>query len=248
VSEPDDGDRFFALEGAFNLRDLGGYRTGDGRRVRLGRLWRADGPERLTAGDRELLRALEIATVIDLRAEGEFPGSAWPTTDGGRMVPVSVLVRDPLAQRVPVESHADFGRSYVDQLERGIAPFVSVLETMAERCDRPVLFHCSAGKDRTGIVAALVLHLLGVPDDVIVGYYALSQAPHERRMHRARTDPQPGDLDYDSFPAVYTGAHPETMASFLAEARRRHGDLDAVLERGGMRPEAMQRLRDELLV
>jgi hypothetical protein len=191
---------------------------------------------------------LEIATVIDLRAEGEFPGSAWPTTSDGQTFALSVLVRDPLAQRVPVETHADFGRSYVDQLERGIEPFVGVLATMAARCDRPVLFHCSAGKDRTGIVAALVLHLLGVPDDEIVDDYALSHAPHEQRMHRARTDPGPGDLDYDSFPAVYTGAHPETMASFLTEVRRRHGDLDALLERGGLRPEAMQRLRDELLV
>jgi protein-tyrosine phosphatase len=191
---------------------------------------------------------LEIATVIDLRAEGEFPGSAWPVGDGGRMVPVAVLVRDPLAQRAPVVTHADFGRAYVDQLERGLDPFVSVLETMAERCDRPILFHCSAGKDRTGIVAALVLHLLGVPDDVIVADYALSHEPHERRMHRARTDPRPGDLDYSSFPAVYTGAHPETMAAFLGEARRRHDDLDALLERGGLRPASMQRLRDELLV
>jgi protein-tyrosine phosphatase len=248
VSEPPGAGRFFALEGAFNLRDLGGYRTADGRTVRLGRLWRADGPERLTDGDRQLLRALEIGTVIDLRAEGEFPGSAWPVGEGGRLVPVSVLVRDPLAQRAPVETHADFGRSYVDQLERGIEPFVSVLETMAERCDRPVLFHCSAGKDRTGIVAALVLHLLGVPDDEIVDDYALSHAPHEQRMHRATTDPQPGDLDYSSFPSVYTGAHPETMAAFLTEARRRHGDLDALLEQGGLRPASMQRLRDELLV
>jgi protein-tyrosine phosphatase len=241
-------DRFFALEGAFNLRDLGGYLTGDGRTVRLGRLWRADGPERLTDGDRRLLATLDIGTVIDLRAEGEFPGSAWPTSADGRMVPVSVLVRDPLAQRAPVETHADFGRSYVDQLERGLEPFVSVLETMAERCDRPILFHCSAGKDRTGIVAALVLHLLGVPDDTIVADYALSHEPHERRMQRARTDPQPGDLDYSSFPAVYTGAHPETMAAFLAEARRRHDDLDGLLARGGLRPAAVERLRSELLV
>jgi protein-tyrosine phosphatase len=248
VTRHDETDRFIALEGAFNLRDLGGYRTGDGRTVRLGRLWRADGPERLTDGDRKLLEALEIATVIDLRADGEFPGSAWPTGVGGQVVPVSVLVRDPAARRTPVATHVDFGVAYVDQLERGIGPFVTVLETMAERCDRPVLFHCSAGKDRTGIVAALVLHLLGVPDDVIVADYALSHEPHERRMARARTDPRPGDLDYDSFPAVYTGAHPDTMASFLAEARRRHGDLDVLLAAGGLGQATVERLRGELLV
>ena len=241
-------DRFFALEGAFNLRDLGGYPTTDGRTVRLGRLWRADGPERLTDGDRDLLAQLEIGTVIDLRAEGEFPGSAWPTGVGGRVVPVSVLVRDPQAQRIPVETHADFGRSYVDQLERGMGPFVTVLETIAERGDRPVLFHCSAGKDRTGIVAALVLHLLGVDDEVIVADYALSQQPHERRMARARTDPQPGDLDYGSFPAIYTGARPETMAAFLDEARRRHTDIEALLVAGGLSPTAIERLRALLLV
>ena len=240
-------DRFFALEGAFNLRDLGGDRTVDGRTVRLGRLWRADGPERLTEGDRALLAALEIATVIDLRADGEFAGSAWPTGVGGRMFHISVLRRDPQLEGVPVEDHAQLGVRYVDQLDRALPRFVEVLETMAQRIERPVLFHCSAGKDRTGIVAALVLELLGVPDDAIVADYARSHRPHEQRMARARTNPRPGDLDYDAFPDVYKGARPETMAAFLAELRRRHGDGPSLLASGGLRPAAVDRLRSELL-
>jgi protein-tyrosine phosphatase len=241
-------DRFFALEGAFNLRDLGGDRTADGRAVRLGRLWRADGPERLTDGDRALLETLEIATVIDLRADGEFAGSAWPTGAGGAMFHISVLERDPQLERVPVEDHAQLGVRYVDQLERALPRFVTVIETMAERIHRPVLFHCSAGKDRTGVVAALVLELLGVPDDAIVADYARSHEPHVRRMTRARTDPRSGDLDYDAFPDVYKGAHPEAMAAYLAELRRRHGGGPALLlDRGGLSAGAVARLRSELL-
>jgi hypothetical protein len=86
-----------------------------------------------------------------------------------------------------------------------------------------------------------------VADELIVADYALSHEPHERRMQRARTDPGPGDLDYDSFPAIYTGARPETMAAFLDEARRRHGDLADLLAAGGLRAGSVERLRAHLL-
>lgn len=241
-------ERAIALEGAFNLRDLGGYRTVEGATVRWRRVFRADGPERLTDRDRALLTALDVGTVIDLRNGGEGGPGAWPLANGGEYhrLPLFDIVPDegPLE---PVVTAQDLGMRYLYRLETAAPQFSRALALIADRQNRPALFHCAAGKDRTGILAAALLQILGVDDATIIDDYALTDAAHRRKINIVMANPQPFDVDYDSFPAILKGADPEVMASLLHYAAERHGSVAQFLTTAGLPPSVIVTLREGLL-
>jgi len=173
-------ERAIALSGSFNFRDLGGYETTDGRRVKWRRLFRADGLSRLTTADLDVLGHVCLATVL-------------------------------------VEHDA-----------------------------YPAVFHCSAGKDRTGILAAIVLGLLGVPDDVIVADYTLSAAAMERMIAYFRAEKPDRAEALESYAPALVAAAPETMASFIDAIETNHGGFVGLVTELGV-PDAADRLRDLLL-
>ena len=163
----------------FNFRDLGGYPTDDGRSVRWGRLFRADDLSRLGDDDRERFAALGIRTVVDLRRPNEVDEDGRiPAFDGVSYQHVH------LEHRLwPPQEFADTGErvAYVvdryrelrDEATEGLG---EALRLIADPDAAPLVFHCIAGKDRTGVVSALTLSLLGVPDQVIAEDYELSEA------------------------------------------------------------------------
>jgi len=239
-------DRFVSLDGAFNLRDLGGYRTATGATVRWRRLFRADGPERLTDRDRAVVAGLGIATVVDLRTSEESSVGDWPSIGTVHRHSVFDLMPD-IEGLPPLQDAADMGRRYLFRLEAGAARFVDAIETIADGIDQPALFHCAAGKDRTGILAALILDLLGVDEETIVSDYALSHAPMQRRIATAKADPRPDDHDYDAFPTLAKSAHAETMRALLDACAERYGSISAIVIDRGLTAETTDRLRDALL-
>lgn len=175
--------RHIPLEGNLNLRDLGGYQSGDGRRVRTGCLFRSDELHRLTDADLEVLRDLGIRVVVDLRNEQEravrpsrLPHgvdvrertSPW---SGGDLRTTEELI---VAGELPVRDDDIFAGIYVDLLERLTPELRAILELAVDAPTRPLLFHCAAGKDRTGIAAAVLLGVLGVTDDAILDDYELT--------------------------------------------------------------------------
>ena len=175
-------ERLPPLEGAFNLRDLGGYATADGRHVRRGMLYRSGTMALLTEADERHLTELGIATVCDLRRPGER--AAQPTrwcepagvhywsrdyseTSGVLSEVIHHNEPTPTAMRAAMlqlyrEIPADHAPSYRVMFERLLGGHV------------PLLFNCAAGKDRTGVAAALILHILGVPHATIVEDYLLT--------------------------------------------------------------------------
>ena len=181
------GAQRLALEGAYNFRDLGGIRTADGKSVRWGQVFRSDALTRLTSADYKRLNAIGISLVCDLRTheERKRDGTEWqdgspvfvlaPVSENEKGVSLSGDLIDRLrAGNMTVdEGETLFERFYDRMVFDSASKFGAVLRAI-DTTDRPGMFHCSSGRDRTGITAALLLHILGVPDATIVSDYLLS--------------------------------------------------------------------------
>jgi protein-tyrosine phosphatase len=204
------------LEGCLNLRDLGGCRAADGRQVRAGCLFRSDELCALTTDDLKVIASLGIRVVFDLRNDLERsrrpnrlpPGievleRTSPGSGEGRKTEEAIAAGD-----VPDRDDVYMTSVYVDMLTR-LAPELRILvERAAAALERPLLFHCAAGKDRTGVAAALLLGLLGVPDETILDDYELTtaySAPHRLAALR---------------PVLIEHQVPEERVRPLLEARR----------------------------
>jgi protein-tyrosine phosphatase len=173
------------LEGNLNLRDLGGYASALGGEVRTGCLFRSDELHALTDSDLDVIAALGVRVVFDLRNDAERrlkPSRLW---DGAEVheretpshEPTSAgrtLADDIVSGWVGEADDDQFSGVYIDLLTRLAPELRRIVELAADAVDRPLLFHCAAGKDRTGIAAAVLLGLLGVPDDTILDDYELT--------------------------------------------------------------------------
>jgi protein-tyrosine phosphatase len=242
--------RNLQLEGAVNFRDLGGYPTADGRRVAWRRLFRADGLGSLSESDRETLTGLGLTTVIDLRTAEE-------ATHRGRFPIDEVPVRYhefPLFDVLPTPEDlpswnetAYIAERYGDMVAEGRPALAGAIDVLAEPGALPAVFHCSAGKDRTGVLSALLLGFLGVPDELIVEDYALSAAAMDSLFERLKADYPDAVETVERYAPAVLHVVPETMAAFLASLREDHDSYDSLASSLGV-TEAVDRLRHALLV
>ena len=249
------------LDGAVNVRDLGGLPAGDGRQVARHRLLRGDDLNDLSPADIDLLVGqIGLTTVIDLRSPAEArdrgPG---PLTraDGVRYVRHSLLPELGIAADVADATSARIDRAfarypadvrcglYLGYLVERPAEVVAALRDIA-RAGGPVIVHCAAGKDRTGVISAMALTVAGVqPDAVIADYAATAEriGPLLDRMrgtaaYAAGVDREPGG---EHVPRA------ETMAAFLAAVESRYGGMLEWLSAHGLAAADVQLLRSELL-
>jgi protein-tyrosine phosphatase len=243
------GDRWVRLSSVFNMRDLGGIPAADGAVVRRGRLFRSDNLGRLDAVDKEAFMALGIRTVIDLRRVTEvetmgrvpeWTGAAWhhhhlehDIWDHGTYHD-SIGVARWLADR------------YRDLLESGAADIARVITLISNVDSGPTVVHCVAGKDRTGLVTALTLSLVGVADEEIAADYALTELrePAYQEWLR-RTDPEAAAKPR---PPFYVQTPAEAMLFALSELRHRHGSVFSYLARHGVSRVHVDRLQAGLLM
>ena len=249
AAEPDP-ERAFAFEAVFNFRDLGGYPTVDGRTTRWRRLFRADGLNRLRDHEGEQVQALGIKTVIDLRtpdeaaSHGRFP-PAVASVDY-RHLPVFDVQPDWAGFEEP-DAPGFLADRYVEMLETGRASVASALRILGDADSYPLVFHCAAGKDRTGILAAVVLGLLGVPDEVIIDDYALSHEATMRMFAWVKANGRDVDAGYQPPPSSVIAALPDTMARFLAHLRQTHGGAAGLAADLGVDRAVLERIRAQLL-
>ena len=243
--------RRIALERAFNFRDLGGYAAETGHTVRWARVYRADGIHRIEGADLARVAALGIRTVLDLRTRGEL-------TDHGRVqteamnasyhhLPLleQVWERDVLvAEMDAVEFLA--GR-YLEMLDQGASSVISALHTIADADCLPLVFHCSAGKDRTGVLAAVLLSVLGVSDDDIAADYALSRAAMREMAEWVRTERPESYETMAAQPPAFLDAPPLAMRRFLARARTTYGSLTEYVIGSGLGAGGVAALQTTLL-
>lgn len=237
--------RELTLEGSVNFRDLGGLVTRDGQRVRTGYVYRSDALHGLTAADMERLTSLRIALLVDLRAATEIERSGpSPLVAGGSRVLHAPIMRQEGAPR-DLDPETRIEILYAGMLEGGRDTFGEIFTALAGEDNLPAVIHCAAGKDRTGVTVALLLRLLGVPDEVIVLDYALTDRNMARLIERMELSSAiPSDIIYS---AHFLRAAPETMEAFLGSLDHTWGSADAYLSEAGVTDERIETLRHRLL-
>lgn len=242
------------LIGPSNFRDLGGYATADGRAVRWRRVFRADAL-RFTDDDVVVVRdQLRVRTAIDLRTPIEYGG-----LDGGGKPPYVERLAAAGITRVAlptvdetrlVRQAADHrpiaAKSYLKMFERGGPAMAEAVRIIADTDRGPVVFHCAAGKDRTGILAALLLGLLGVDDRTIVEDYALSQANMARARAKIAARPDGAEILARRPPSSFE-APTDAIVGFVEGVRSTHGDWLAAAASIGLDDDVVSRLQDHLL-
>ena len=240
--------RVIDLQGCLNFRDLGGYPTADGRRLRWRLVYRSDALHQLTAADVARLRdELGIGAVIDLRSTAERRADG-----GGPLAATAVAMH-----HVPLFDGADVSRTasvpevstladrYVLLAEFARERIGRVLSTLAE-ATAPVVYHCAAGKDRTGVVSAVLLGLLGVREEVIVADYVATQENLAAIVERL--------LATEGYQAMLAALPPDTlhaeaptMTRFLDAVRERYGSMRGYALAAGVSTAAVDRLVGRLL-
>jgi protein-tyrosine phosphatase len=254
-------ERHVDLEAASNFRDLGGYTTADGRLVRWRRLFRADSLHLLTDTDLELARELGLRTVIDLRSHSELDRVGRYPVDRHEVtlhhLPVFATLKEIGDEIRVIPDDAPPGHIYIVMAALGPDSLATAMRLLADADTYPAVFHCTAGKDRTGILAALVLAVLGVPTDTIVADYALTQQALQRinerysslveGVERESAAEAGGKSDFDAFPAGAAQASPGEMAGFLDLLVERHGSVERYLASIGVEPAVLTAITDLLL-
>lgn len=242
-----DTGRTIDCEGAFNIRDIGGYQSLGGRQVRSHLVYRADGLHRIPPEGVRALDHLALRTVIDLRTPGEVAAGAFATKDAV-VVNLPILRATWGIQEVPIADPVDFLSShYLEMLEEGRAAIAAAFAILSSPARLPAVFHCSAGKDRTGVLAALVLSVLGIPDEVVVADYNLSAEPVDRLAAWLRSTGRDVSEEMSRQPKALLSCPAEAMQAFLDAVAGTYGSVERFLIGIGVEAETLERLRDVLL-
>ena len=242
---PDLGERCIEFERCFNFRDLGGYKTAGGRRLRWQRLYRSMTPEFMSDADAKKARALDIEVVIDLRGP-RFPTSgpvgeppARRITPGRRRA----LVRNPDELKAFLQLSPEEALPQVlDRMGPVIAKGVAAIAD----ADGPVLVHCRLGKDRTGVFYATLLKLLGVDDETIIEDYLLSAETLDAAHALVRADEPPDQVGMGSRVANEPPSR-EAMRAVLNRLENEYGGAEAYFLKNGLSKRRMAALRARLL-
>jgi protein-tyrosine phosphatase len=243
------GDRIIELAEGFNFRDLGGYVGRDGRLTRWRTLFRSDTLHQLTERDLEVLRSLGLSTIVDLRTSRELErtgrGPLASEPIGYRHLSV---IRDGEGEALaaPAAPGDELSERYLWYLETGRDALVEAVRLLARPDNLPLVFHCAAGKDRTGVLAALVLDLLEVDHRVIVEDYVITAERMPLIMGRLQADPAMA-ARVAEMPAYLHSVQAQTMERFLAELHARFGGARAWALASGLGPDDLVRMEELLL-
>jgi protein tyrosine/serine phosphatase len=239
-------ERVIALEGCLNFRDLGGYPTEAGRTVRWRHVYRSDALHLLTAADVARVRdELGVQTVIDLRSTAELESDGRGRLAGESLGFLHLPLFDGVVTAEAPARAMTLADRYVLLAAQARARIARIVTTLAE-ADGAVVYHCAAGKDRTGVVSAVVLGLLGVRDEIIVADYAASQANLDAIIERLLAA-EGYQAMLEALPPDTLHAAPETMVEFLARMRERFGSMAGYMRAAGVADAVLERLAARLL-
>jgi protein-tyrosine phosphatase len=244
--------RHLRFDTVTNFRDIGGYRTRKGKTVAWRRVFRSGEFQRLSHDDlHRLMTEIRPVSLLDLRSAFEVERHGIGllaeadikyrnisfVTDGGS--------READEQRF--KTFTNMGEFYLDIVrDRGFGKrIVAALEVITEPENHPLVFHCAVGKDRTGILTAMILSLVGVKDEDIKEDYALSEPYMDEILKQIKSSPQ---ATPPPLPDYFWKAAPESMELFLTTLRRDYGSIEGYLKDMGMATTLPGRLESVLLV
>ena len=249
-------ERVVDLPGAVNFRDFGGYATRDGGRVRRGLLFRCGQMANLTDLGQAQFALLNIRVICDLRRPDERDADPTPVPgDVSHRVEIPIdpgsssMLRDSLAVgAVDVEQRQSFMRAITRELTRDHANAYGLMfRALQDHAPGGFLVHCTAGKDRTGVGAALILLALGVPRDVVMEDYLLTNDVLDFEtflLPRLRAALGRDDVDVEGA-KVLAGVRPEYLNAALGEMERGYGSFEGYLEQAiGLQSRQREELRE----
>jgi protein-tyrosine phosphatase len=230
------------LTGLYNLREVGGYPAADGGTVRWGTLFRSDALHRLDESGTAAIAALGLRTIVDLRTQMEV--DVAPSALAGvtaATTHISLLTGD--LQSLPLELDAVY-RYIIDACGKTVGEAIKLL---CAPDAFPALVHCSAGKDRTGIVIALILAVLGVPDEVIAADYGLSGGYLDQENTAVIGQVKASTGLGESLTNELLASPPALIARVLANVRASWGSVDEYLLDHGLTAADLASLRAALV-
>ncbi|MEV7614609.1 tyrosine-protein phosphatase [Streptomyces sp. NPDC089799] len=253
-----------------NLRDLGGTPLADGRTVRSGLVFRSGQLDRLDLAADPAVAAMGVRTVLDFRTGAERGDHPDRVPEGARLlvedvladkmnsgrVPVAAQLKDVLSDPVMAEEHlgggkvealfGDIYRSFVGSAS-GQAAYRTLLTELADPAAGPVLFHCTAGKDRTGWGATVVLALLGADDETLMAEY-LSVNPAVRQAFAPMIEGFTAAGGNPDIALALIGVVPAYLEAALDEVGTRYGSMEKYVREGlGVPDETVEALRARLI-
>jgi protein-tyrosine phosphatase len=238
-------DRFVQLCGTCNARDLGGLPLARGGTTRTGRYYRADAPLRLGDGDADALVRLGVTTVVDLREPAETAREPNALADRPGVTVHHVDVWSPVREaRREHDDPWDLGALYEAAFDHAGPAFVRALRHLAQ-AEGAAIFHCTVGKDRTGLLAALLLESVGVARSTIIDDYALTHDRIDTVRTRLLAQAEARGIARSDYARVL-GATPDLLARALSYLERRHEDARTYLLRSGADAALLARLEARL--
>jgi protein-tyrosine phosphatase len=250
--------RRVSLEGSVNFRDLGGYETVDGRRVKWGLVFRSDNLGRLTDRDIDFLQRMGIRLVCDFRTPAEAEKLPDPFPRDGRVKYLHLPIRhgefDPAntferIQKGDIEWMTEefMIKGYIKNIENFAPVWSTFFNCLSKRSSRPIVFHCTGGKDRAGVCAALILLVLGVPEETVITDHGLSNIyiagvleKIYARIRAAGVEPQQV--------STYFTAPKNAIVALLDHIRQTYGSAAGYLrKKAGIEQKAIDQLKNDLL-
>ena len=246
----DYSERHFAFEGCFNFRDIGGYLTKEGKKIKKGIYFRTGRQDRMSEKDLAELKNLKISTQIDLRKPEEIldQGKGPLENMGADYINIPIIPdggSDQLSRLVGDTGIS--GKRYIGYLEFGPESWLKIFEILANKDSLPLVLHCTAGKDRTGVSTAFLLSVLGVDRDLIEADYQLTNLDTERQADFIENSGGfPEGVDREAM-ILAAGVPEDAMKVFLDGVESRWGSVLGYLEEIGITKNQMNVIRDNFL-
>ncbi len=226
--------RRYAVNSVLNMRDLGGYSTKQGGYIRYGQIIRSDCPIAFDQADLKEIESLNLGTVIDLRTAEEIAEKPSYFSDVPGLDYYNVQFQH--GNRIP-DSEAAIKESYLRVMED---PSIREILTIISNEERGVLIHCAVGKDRTGVVAALLLMICQVNREEIISDYRMSYIYLHNLIEELRRK-------YDDFPEWGGQSKPEYMMGALDLLLRKYGHINVYLKAMGISDEKVAKIRRKMI-
>jgi protein-tyrosine phosphatase len=243
MTDLDERPRFVTVAGLHNLRDVGGYPATGGGTTRWGLLLRGGALDELSTTAHESMAEFGLRTIIDMREDKELRGLPESVFPAGVTNHRSPLYRG----RLSIAAMETLQEVYTEILQLCGPEIAAVLEVLAGPEALPAVVHCSAGKDRTGLVIGLLLSAIGVPDGIVAQDYGMTESAYSEdereRMIRKGLQMGANATKIDEL----MGSPPAVMLEMLAWLRANYGSVEGYLLAGGLRPQSLDALRDALV-